>query len=254
MYGVTMKLKKPLIAVCSGGALAGLYIGLMGVVRYSSGAPGLASIAIFIGENPMNIVHALIGCAIAFVSAFALTWIIGFEDHANEDDQIEDESLGEVSVDKAPLMNKITIASPLKGNIVPLNEVKDETFASEMMGKGIAINPTEGKVVSPINGTVQMIFKTKHALGLKSEDGAEILIHIGMDTVQLDGKHFTAHVKDGDKVKVGDTLVEFDMNAIKNEGYELITPVIITNTMEYLEIVPKDIKSVNTGETLITIL
>ena len=87
-----------------------------------------------------------------------------------------------------------------------------------------------------------------------TEDGAEILIHIGMDTVQLDGKHFTAHVKDGDKVKVGDTLVEFDMNAIKNEGYELITPVIITNTMEYLEIVPKDIKSVNTGETLITIL
>ena len=254
MYGVTMKLKKPLIAVCSGGALAGLYIGLMGVVRYSSGAPGLASIAIFIGENPMNIVHALIGCAIAFVSAFALTWIIGFEDPANEDDQIEDESLEEVAVDKAPLMNKITIASPLKGNIVPLNEVKDETFASEMMGKGIAINPTEGKVVSPINGTVQMIFKTKHAIGLKSEYGAEILIHIGMDTVQLDGKHFTAHVKDGDKVKVGDTLVEFDMNAIKNEGYELITPVIITNTMEYLEIVPKDIKSVNTGETLITIL
>lgn len=91
----------------------------------------------------------------SIVSAFALTWIIGFEDPANEDDQIEDESLEEVAVDKAPLMNKITIASPLKGNIVPLNEVKDETFASEMMGKGIAINPTEGKVVSPINGTVQ---------------------------------------------------------------------------------------------------
>ena len=254
MYGVTMKLKKPLIAVCSGGALAGLYIGLMGVVRYSSGAPGLASIAIFIGENPMNIVHALIGCAIAFISAFVLTWIIGFKDPVNEDEEVEDEILEEVAVDKAPLMNKITISSPLNGEIVPLTEVKDETFASEMMGKGIAINPKEGKVVSPINGTVQMIFKTKHAIGLKSEDGAEILIHIGMDTVQLDGKHFTAHVKDGDKVKVGDTLVEFDMNAIKNEGYELITPVIITNTMEYLEIVPKDIKSVNTGETLITIL
>lgn len=254
MYGVTMKLKKPLIAVCSGGALAGLYIGLMGVVRYSSGAPGLASVAIFIGENPMNIVHALIGCGIAFVSSFALTWIIGFEDPANEDKEIENETLEEVAVDKAPLMNKITIASPLNGEIVPLKEVKDETFASEMMGKGIAINPTEGKVVSPINGTVQMIFKTKHAIGLKSEDGAEILIHIGMDTVQLDGKHFTAHVKDGDKVKVGDTLVEFDMDAIKKEGYELVTPVIITNTMEYLEIVPKEIKSVNAGEDIITIL
>lgn len=254
MYGVTMRLKKPLIAVCTGGALAGLYIGLMGVVRYSSGAPGLASIAIFIGENPMNIIHALIGCGIAFVSSFALTWIIGFEDPANEDDKIEDESLEEVAVDKTPLMNKINIASPLNGEIVPLKEVKDETFASEMMGKGIAINPTEGKVVSPINGTVKMIFKTKHAIGLKSEDGAEILIHIGMDTVQLDGKYFAAHVKDGDKVNVGDTLVEFDMDAIKKEGYELITPVIITNTMDYLEIIPKEIKSVNTGDTLITIL
>lgn len=254
MYGVTMKLKKPLIAVCSGGALAGLYIGLMGVVRYSSGSPGLASIAIFIGENPMNIVHALIGCAIAFISAFVLTWIIGFEDPVNEDEEVEDEILEEVAVDKAPLMNKITISSPLNGEIVPLTEVKDETFASEMMGKGIAINPKEGKVVSPINGTVQMIFKTKHAIGLKSQDGAEILIHIGMDTVQLDGKHFTAHVKDGDKVKVGDTLVEFDMDAIKKEGYELVTPVIITNTIDYLEIVPKEIKSVKAGEDIITIL
>lgn len=254
MYGVTMKLKKPLIAVCSGGALAGLYIGIMGVVRYSSGSPGLASIAIFIGENPMNIVHALIGCAIAFISAFVLTWIIGFEDTVNEDEEVEDEILEEVAVDKEPLMNKITIASPLNGEVVPLTEVKDETFASEMMGKGIAINPTEGKVVSPINGIVQMIFKTKHAIGLKSEDGAEILIHIGMDTVQLDGKHFTSHVKDGDKVKVGDTLVEFDMDAIKKEGYELVTPVIITNTIDYLEIVPKEIKSVNAGEDIITIL
>ena len=202
----------------------------------------------------MNIIHALIGCGIAFVSSFVLTWIIGFEDPSNEGEEMEDETLEEVAVDKAPLMNKIIIASPLNGEIVPLTDVKDETFASEMMGKGIAINPTEGKVVSPVNGTVQMIFKTKHAIGLKSEDGAEILIHIGMDTVQLDGKHFTAHVKDGDKVKVGDTLVEFDMDAIKKEGYELVTPVIITNTMEYLEIVPKEIKSVNAGEDIITIL
>ena len=111
----------------------------------------LKSIAIFIGENPMNIVHALIGCTIAFVSAFALTWIIGFEDPVNEDEEMEDETLEEVAVDKAPLMNKITIASPLNGEVVPLIEVKDETFASEMMGKGIAINPTEGKVVSPMN-------------------------------------------------------------------------------------------------------
>ena len=207
----------------------------MGVVRYSSGAPGLASIAIFIGENPMNIVHALIGCAIAFVSAFALTWIIGFEDPANEDDQIEDESLEEVAVDKAPLMNKITIASPLKGNIVPLNEVKDETFASEMMGKGIAINPTEGKVVSPINGTVQMIFKTKHAIGLKSEDGAEILIHIGIDTVSLKGAPFTIFVKQGKKVKAGTPLVDIDWNQIITNKLDPTVMVLIPNSKTNLE-------------------
>ena len=251
LYGINLRFKTPLYASMIGGAVGGLFLGLFRVSNYSGGSPGFLTLPSYIGgETMMNFVYACIGAVISVFVAFVAGLIL----YKDKVEAIEDEYLGEVSVDKAPLMNKITIASPLKGNIVPLNEVKDETFASEMMGKGIAINPTEGKVVSPINGTVQMIFKTKHAIGLKSEDGAEILIHIGMDTVQLDGKHFTAHVKDGDKVKVGDTLVEFDMNAIKNEGYELITPVIITNTMEYLEIVPKDIKSVNTGETLITIL
>ena len=253
MYGVTMRLKKPLIAICMAGGLAGLYCGIMGVVRYSSGAPGLASLPIFMGENPMNIVHAIIACAIAFVSAFILTWIIGFEDPVGEEEEIT-EKKEEVLENKKPLVNKVTIASPLKGKILPLSEVKDETFASEMMGKGIAINPVEGKVVSPIDGTVQMIFKTKHAIGLKSKEGVEMLIHVGMDTVQLEGKHFTSHVKDGDEIKVGDTLVEFDIDAIKKEGYELITPVIITNTLDYLEIIPKDVKNVNTGETILTIL
>ncbi|WP_196000166.1 beta-glucoside-specific PTS transporter subunit IIABC [Clostridium sp. 1001271B_151109_B4] len=252
LYGVNLRFKTPLYASMIGGAIGGLFLGLFRVSNYSGGSPGFLTLPSYIGgETMMNFVYACIGAVISVVASFVVCLVLykDKEEKAEVYNNIE-----EVAVDKEPLMNKITIASPLKGNIVPLNEVKDETFASEMMGKGIAINPTEGKVVSPINGTVQMIFKTKHAIGLKSEDGAEILIHIGMDTVQLDGKHFTAHVKYGDKVKVGDTLVEFDMNAIKNEGYELITPVIITNTMEYLEIVPKDIKSVNIGETLITIL
>lgn len=252
LYGVNLRFKTPLYSSMIGGAVGGLFLGLFRVSNYSGGSPGLLTLPSYIGgETMMNFVYACIGAAISIVVSFIACLIL----YKDKEEVVEVKNdIEEVAVDKEPLMNKITIASPLKGNIVPLNEVKDETFASEMMGKGIAINPTEGKVVSPINGTVQMIFKTKHAIGLKSEDGAEILIHIGMDTVQLDGKHFTAHVKDGDRVKVGDTLVEFDMNAIKNEGYELITPVIITNTMEYLEIVPKDIKSVNTGETLITIL
>lgn len=251
MYGVTLRLKKPLIAVVAGGALAGLYAGAMGVVRYSSGAPGLASLPIFIGENPMNIIHALIACGIAFVSSLGLAWIIGFEDPIEEEvNEVEDEA----AIDIQPLTNKITIASPMRGEVLPLSKVKDETFASEMMGKGIAINPAEGKVVSPVNGKVQMVFKTKHAIGLKANNGPEILIHIGMDTVQLEGKYFTAKVKDGDEIKVGDTLVEFDMNAIKKEGYELITPVIVTNSNDYLEVIPKDIENVKTGDTVLTIL
>ncbi|WP_133016077.1 beta-glucoside-specific PTS transporter subunit IIABC [Clostridium cuniculi] len=251
LYGVNLRFKTPLYASMIGGAAGGLFLGLFRVSNYSGGSPGFLTLPSYIGgESMMNFVYACIGAVISVVVAFVAGLIL----YKDKVEAIEDENSEEVAVDKAPLMNKITIASPLKGEIVPLIDVKDETFASEMMGKGIAINPTEGKVVSPINGTVQMIFKTKHAIGLKSEDGAEILIHIGMDTVQLDGKHFTAHVKDGDKVKVGDTLVEFDMDAIKKEGYELVTPVIITNTMDYLEIVPKEIESVNTGEDIITIL
>ena len=251
LYGVNLRFKTPLYASMIGGAAGGLFLGLFRVSNYSGGSPGFLTLPSYIGgESMMNFVYACIGAVISVVVAFVAGLIL----YKDKVEAIEDENLEEVAVDKAPLMNKITIASPLNGEIVPLTEVKDETFASEMMGKGVAINPTEGKVVSPINGTVQMIFKTKHAIGLKSEDGAEILIHIGMDTVQLDGKHFTAHVKDGDKVKVGDTLVEFDMDAIKKEGYELITPVIITNTIDYLEIVPKEIKSVNAGEDIITIL
>lgn len=251
LYGVNLRFKTPLYASMIGGAAGGLFLGLFRVSNYSGGSPGFLTLPSYIGgESMMNFVYACIGAVISVVVAFVAGLIL----YKDKVEAIEGENLEEVAVDKAPLMNKITIASPLKGEVVPLTEVKDETFASEMMGKGIAINPTEGKVVSPINGTVQMIFKTKHAIGLKSEDGAEILIHIGMDTVQLDGKHFTAHVKDGDKVKVGDTLVEFDMDAIKKEGYELVTPVIITNTMDYLEIVPKEIKSVNAGEDIITIL
>ena len=251
LYGVNLRFKTPLYASMIGGAAGGLFLGLFRVSNYSGGSPGFLTLPSYIGgESMMNFVYACIGAVISVVVAFVAGLIL----YKDKVEAIEDENLEEVAVDKAPLMNKITISSPLKGEVVPLTEVKDETFASEMMGKGIAINPTEGKVVSPINGTVQMIFKTKHAIGLKSEDGAEILIHIGMDTVQLDGKHFTAHVKDGDKVKVGDTLVEFDMDAIKKEGYELITPVIITNTIDYLEIVPKEIKSVNAGEDIITIL
>ena len=253
LYGVNLRFKTPLYAAMIGGAVGGLFLGIFRVCNYSGGSPGFLTLPSYIGgESMMNFVYACIGAVISVVVSF-IACLALYKDPKEENTK-EEVVVKEEEASKKPLVNKITVASPIKGEIVPLNKVNDETFASEMMGKGIAINPKEGKVVSPINGKVQMLFKTKHAIGLKSDEGAEILIHIGMDTVQLEGKHFTAHVKDGDTVKIGDTLVEFDMEAIKNEGYELVTPIIVTNTMDYLEVISSDKKEVNPGDTIISII
>jgi glucose PTS system EIICBA or EIICB component len=128
------------------------------------------------------------------------------------------------------------IYSPIEGKAVPLEEIGDGVFSSGMLGQGIAIEPSVGRAVAPINGTVSTVFETKHAIGLTTEDGIEILIHIGLDTVQLNGKYYTTHVKDGDQVNVGDLLVEFDIDKIKEEGYPVITPVIVTNTADFKEV------------------
>ncbi|GAA0180124.1 beta-glucoside-specific PTS transporter subunit IIABC [Clostridium sediminicola] len=251
MYGVNLKLKKPFIGVMIGGAVGGLYGGIVGLKGYAMAVPGLAALPIFIGPEGSNFINAIVVCVIAFVVTFIATWFLGFEDPI---DEVDDDELDEELPRKEALTNKINIASPLTGEVVPLTEVSDETFAKEIMGKGIAIRPTEGRIVSPVNGTVATLFKTKHAIGIVSDEGAEILIHIGIDTVKLDGKYFITHVNDGDAIKVGDTLLQFDMNAIKAEGYDLITPVIITNTPNYLDILPKEIKEVNEGENLLTII
>lgn len=253
LYGVNLRFKTPLYAAMIGGAVGGLFLGIFRVCNYSGGSPGFLTLPSYIGgESMMNFVYACIGAVISVVVSF-IACLVLYKDPKEENTK-EEVVVKEEEASKKPLVNKITVASPIKGDIVPLNKVNDETFASEMMGKGVAIDPKEGKVVSPINGKVQMLFKTKHAIGLKSDEGAEILIHIGMDTVQLEGKHFTAHVKDGDTVKIGDTLVEFDMEAIKNEGYELVTPIIVTNTMDYLEVISSDKKEVNPGDTIISII
>ena len=248
MYGVNLKLKKPLYAVLCGGALGGLYAGLTAVKGYTPSGSGLPGIAAYIGPEMSNVVNILIACGIGFVATFIITWFIGFEDEVNEDEAVE-----EISDVKA-LKNKISIKSPVKGEAVPLSQVDDPTFAEEIMGKGIAIIPTEDEIFSPINGTVSLVFNTKHAIGLKTEDGAEVLIHIGLDTVKLNGEHFTTFVKSGDKVKVGDKLVEFDREAIKNKGYDIITPIIITNSSDYLDLIPKDVTSVNQGDEVLAIL
>jgi len=149
------------------------------------------------------------------------------------------------------IKNKILeIMSPMDGAVIPVTESKDPTFCEEMLGKGVAIIPTGNRVSSPIDGKVDLMFDTLHAVSLVSEDGIEILIHIGMDTVKLKGKHYTAKVKSGNAVKIGDTLIEFDREAIANEGYDLTTPVVICNPDKY-KIKSNTHQNINTGEPLI---
>ncbi|NRT80917.1 beta-glucoside-specific PTS transporter subunit IIABC [Clostridium beijerinckii] len=250
MYGVTIKYKKPLIASMIASGIAGLYAGIVALKVYVFATPALISIVQFIDPNgSSNFINALITAAIAIVGSFALTWIIGFDDPANEEIEeilIENKmEVKEAALDKAEAKSEAIILAPIEGKSVSLSQVNDITFSEEIMGKGAAIIPSKGIAVSPVNGVISALFETKHAIGITAEDGTEILIHIGLDTVKLGGKHFTAHIKSGDKVKIGDLLVEFDIEAIKSEGYEVITPVLVTNSSDYkdvLSLIDKDVK------------
>lgn len=249
LYGVNLRFKTPLYASMIGGAIGGLFLGLMRVANYSGGSPGFLTLPSYIGGETMsNFVYACIGAVISVVAAFIVAYIL-YKDPTEE--------AVEAEVEKIPVVAKegiTTVCSPIQGEAVALQLVNDPTFAEEIMGKGMAIIPTEGKVVSPVNGTVAMIFDTKHAIALVDENGVELLIHVGLDTVKLGGKHFTAHIKAGDQVKVGTPLVDFDLQAIKDEGYDCITPIIVTNAGEFNSILSVDDKAVTKGEEIIKVV
>ena len=254
LYGVILKLKKPLIASMIGGGIGGIYAGLSGLVRYAFVSPGLAALPAFIGENPMNIVHAVITCIISFAAAFVATWIMGFDDPANEEDEAPAPSVS--SAPSAPLSvaaGEAQAAAPLAGRALPLTEVNDAVFSQKVMGDGLAIQPSEGKVYAPFDGEVASLLETKHAIGLMGDNGMELLIHIGIDTVNLQGQCYDAHVKVGDRVKKGDLLISFDKDAIEKAGYETVTPVILTNTDNYTTIEARTGCEVRPGDTVLTV-
>lgn len=227
LYGVNLKLKKPLIAVSIGGAAAGLYLGIMGVGRYTSGSPGLLALPGYIGtEGFTNITHAVIGSAIALVVSFIATLIIGFEEPK------ESELVSEGNEEKSGVKSEV-LCAPVKGKIIPIEKVGDLTFAEKILGDGAAIVPETGLIVSPSDATIDTMFETNHAVSLSTDSGAEVLIHVGIDTVRLNGKHFKAMVKNGDRVKTGQPLIEFDIDKIKAEGYDTTTSVVITNYKDY---------------------
>ncbi len=148
---------------------------------------------------------------------------------------------------------KLYISSPMEGEVFPLSQVNDPVFRDKIVGDGVAILPSKGRVLAPADGTIAMLFETKHAVSIKTEQGIELLIHIGLDTVNLKGQFFTAHVSAGDMVKTGDLLVEFDMAGIREAGYELMTPVVICNMTDYSGIVPNTGLVINELEQLITV-
>lgn len=249
IYGVTLPAKKPFILSCVVAAIGGGIASIMGTKIWMMGGLGVFGIPSYIGPNGMDrgFYGAIISITVSFVLGFLAMYIMGYKDQDSSSDEKKNSN-------ENTLTKKQIVGSPLKGDVKPLSEVKDEAFSTGVLGKGIAIQPAEGKVVSPVDGVLTTIFPTGHALAITSNDGAEILIHIGMDTVQLDGKHFSPKAKAGDSVKVGQVLVEFDVNAIENEGYSLITPVIITNSDNYLDVIETDQNAIDYTENLITIM
>lgn len=242
LYGVLLKLKRPFVASMIGGAAGGIYAGITGLVRYAFVSPGLTAIPAFIGENPMNVVHAIVTIIISFIVGFAASWILGFK---------EDEPQEEVEA--ATAVSKDEVYAPCDGTVKPLSEVNDDVFSQEIMGKGIAIEPSTGNLYAPCDGTITVCFPTGHAIGLKSKNGTEILMHVGIDTVNLQGKYFSPQIKVNDEVKKGQLLLTFDLDKIKEAGYDTTTPVIITNSKDFNSIQIENQSTTQHGNKLISL-
>lgn len=224
LYGVNLPKKYPLIAAMIGGAAGGLYAGLTQTHRFATGSSGLPAIFLYIGDDTMRFFYNII---IALVISFVVTAVVTYF-----------LSLKFEQTDKVQTIEKIEVAkgeilAPIKGQLLPLSAAKDEAFASEMLGKGALIQPQDGKVYAPFDGTIATLFPTKHAIGIVSDDGIEMLIHFGIDTVNLNGKYFTAYIEQGQKVKQGDLLLNADIKQIEKAGYATQVPVIITNSANY---------------------
>lgn len=260
LYGVHLRLKRTLVACMIGAGSAGLFAGMVNLKAYAAVGPGIASLPMFIGaEN--NFTYALITMAISIIVTPIAVYFIGFNDPAAENNtkaspgEFVQTETTQPKPKKEKLHTRLVVFSPIEGEAIPLKDVNDEAFSQEAMGKGMAIKPSKGEVVAPFDGTVETVFRTKHSIGLKSVEGIEILIHIGIDTVKLKGQHFNVVVQEGDTVKHGQLLIEFDMEAIQKAGYDTTTPVIVTNSGNYLEILGYEQSGKIGAETpLITIL
>ena len=243
IYGFLLPEKTPFVFSCIGGAVGGAIMGTVAVKQYVIGGLGIFSVVNYISPkgNATGMIVSLIAGAVSLVVGFVLTMIF----YKTNDQQVENKEVTKLEEE--------TILAPIKGEVKPIEESSDAAFASGALGKGVVILPEEGKVYAPVTGTVTVLFPSLHAIGITSDAGVELLIHIGINTVQLNGEGFTAHIKQGDQIKQGQLLVEFDMNKIKEAGYSLETPVLVTNYADLKEVKNTSASSVQLQETLIEV-
>ncbi|NOW89987.1 PTS system beta-glucosides-specific IIC component [Clostridium beijerinckii] len=249
LYGVTILHKRVLYGVMIGSFIGGAFLGIQAVEAYVAVGPGIASLSMFISETlPNNLMNAVIGLGISFVASFIAVTVLWKEQAPSNKEEVKIQSKEDVKIEN----KKEEFNAPLEGELIPLSEVKDDVFSNKLMGEGFAIIPSIGELYAPIDGTIEMVFETKHSLAMKSEDGTEILFHVGLETVNLKGKYFNPEVSVGKSVKQGDLLLSFDLDKIIAEGFDPVTSVIITNRPD-AKIETIESKKVNKSDKVFTI-
>lgn len=239
VFGCFVKYRRPFVCVMIGGGLGGLFAGLMNVKTYTM-AWGLAGLPSYIGQNDFNNFYFMVAAvAIGFVASTIAGFLLSKPNLLPKDADAEEIAENkEVVVEKAKSLNKEVLSAVVKGQVVPLAEIQDQAFSSGALGKGAGIRPSANEVYAPVDGEITCVFPTKHAIGIKSDNGVEVLIHMGIDTVQLEGKHFETMIEQGQHVKRGEQIATVDFAGIRKDGYDETVIVVITNTQEYLDVIP----------------
>lgn len=256
LYGITLKYKTPLYAAMIAGGISGVYVGISGLESYAFAVPSLVALPQFIGgDGNRNIINAIIVAVVSIILTFIFTWILWKEEPV----EAKIKTVDDVDTQETPLpsgsRDPKKVSAPLQGKVVPLDQVNDAVFSTKMMGEGVAILPENDLIVAPFDGTVTAVFPTKHAIGLTSDHGIEVLIHVGIDTVELNGTHFETFVAADQKIKQGEPLLKADFAAIQAAGYDTVTPIIVTNTAQYIEVVAKEeLEKVDFQEAIIYVV
>lgn len=259
IYGYTLPMKTPFIVSCLVSGFVGVYLSIFNVTGYAMGGMGIFLYPAYIDPATgsfHSVIHLAIGTVLAIVASFVIMMLLKVPTLYADLDAPVDVPVTPAAPTRtvSAIVKDETIKSPVSGHVVALADVEDKVFSSGAMGKGVAVEPATGEITAPADAEVKILFPTKHAIGLVTEDGTELLIHIGMNTVELEGNHFTSYINQGDKVKAGQKLISFDAEAIRSAGYSLLTPVIVTNSNDYSNVLATDAADVSANDNLIEVV